>query len=267
MVDLEWARGPVTGRAILLLNGRVLVVGGNSDPGPATGAELYDNSTEQFVATGDMSAARANHTATLLLDGKALITGGSTWISSPPGLYHVCCLASAELYDAATGLFAETGRMAAGRTGHTATQLTSGKVLIAGGSGGSDIGALGTAELYRPAMVAPAPVLLSLSGDGQGQGAIWHAITGEISSPDSPAVAGEVLSMYTTSLNPGGVIPPQVAIGGRLAEILYFGDAPGYPEYDQVNFRVPNGVASGPTVSVRLTYLGRPSNEVTIGVR
>ena len=150
--------------------------------------------------------------------------------------------------------------MSAVRAGHTATLLSSGEVLIGGGG-------TATAELYRPEVVVPAPVLLSLSGRGQGQGVIWHATTGEISSPDSPAVAGEVLSMYTTSLVPGRVIPPQVAIGGLLAEILYFGDAPGYPGYDQVNFRVPNGVASGPTVSVHLTYLGRPSNDVTIGVR
>jgi hypothetical protein len=149
MVDLEWPTGPVTGRAISLTNQRrVLLVGGNNDPGPVTGAELYDSSTEQFMTTGSMSAARANHTATLLPNGKALITGGSTWISSFPGMYHVCCLDSAELYDAATGLFTDTGRMAAGRSGHTATLLTSGKVLIAGGSEG-DIGALATAELYQ----------------------------------------------------------------------------------------------------------------------
>ena len=73
--------------------------------------------------------------------------------------------------------------------------------------------------------------------------------------------------MYTTSLMEGGVVPPQVAIGEKLAEILFFGDAPGYPGYFQVNFRVPNGVLPGSAIAVRLTCLGRPSNAVTIGVQ
>jgi uncharacterized protein (TIGR03437 family) len=142
--------------------------------------------------------------------------------------------------------------------------------LITGGVtvGGTNIaGNTATAEIYQPALLIPGPRLFSLLGDGRGQGVIWHADTGQIATPDNPAGAGEVLSMYTTSLFEGGVIPPQVAIGGRLAEILYFGQAPGYPGYDQVNFRVPNGAASGPAISVRLTYLGRPSNAVTIGVQ
>ena len=100
-----------------------------------------------------------------------------------------------------------------------------------------------------------------------GQGAIWHGDTGQLASADNPATAGQVLSMYTTSLIEGGVIPPQVALGGQAAEILFFGDAPGYPGYYQLNFRVPSGIMPGPTVPVRLTYLNRPSNEVTIGVR
>ena len=73
--------------------------------------------------------------------------------------------------------------------------------------------------------------------------------------------------MYTNNLIEGGAIPPQVAIGGQLAEVLYFGDAPGYPGFFQVNFRVPSGVTPGPAVPVRLTYLDRPSNEVTVALQ
>ena len=71
--------------------------------------------------------------------------------------------------------------------------------------------------------------------------------------------------MYTTNLIEGGAIPPRVIVGDRLAQVVYFGDAPGYAGYFQVNFRVPVG-ATGAAVPVRLRYLDRPSNEVTIGV-
>jgi uncharacterized protein (TIGR03437 family) len=73
--------------------------------------------------------------------------------------------------------------------------------------------------------------------------------------------------MFTSNLIEGALIRPQVAIGGRLAEVLYFGEAPGYAGYSQVNFRAPAGVPSGPDVSVRLTYLQRPSNAVTIALQ
>ena len=104
----------------------------------------------------------------------------------------------------------------------------------------------------------------ALSGDGR-TGAIWNGVTGQSASGGNPATAGDVLSLYTISLFEGGLVPPQVAIGSRLAEILFFGDAPGYPGYFQVNVRVPSSVAPGSAVPVRLTYLGRTSNAVTIG--
>jgi len=109
--------------------------------------------------------------------------------------------------------------------------------------------------------------LFSLSSDGKGQGDIWDGITGTVTSPSAPAVAGEILSMYTTGLGNGNVIPPQVAVGGRLAEIRYFGDAPGYPGYSQVNFRLPDGITPGAAVPVRLVFLGRSSNQVSIAVK
>jgi uncharacterized protein (TIGR03437 family) len=203
----------------------------------------------------------------LLPDSAVLVTGGVTYDRGPDFFR-----ASAELYDSSTGTFTTAGNMTARRVGHTATVLNDGRVLITGGIS-ADVTPFTTdwfpssAEIYTPPVLIPAPALFSLSGDGQGQGAIWHAQTGQIASAGRPAVAGEVLSMYTTSLADGGVIAPQVAIGGRLAEVVYFGSAPGYPGYNQVNFVVPRGVPTGPAVSVRLTYIGRSSNAVTIGVQ
>ena len=147
------ATGNTTGyefQATLLANGSVLVTGGNDDPGASEIAEVYDPTAGMFTPTGNMISSRANHTSTLLPDGRVLITGGSGWVSAGPGMSYFCCLASAEVYDPLTGLFANTALMATGRAGHTATLLTDGRVLIAGGGSSS-------AELYTPGCAASCP--------------------------------------------------------------------------------------------------------------
>ena len=208
------------------MNGKVLFAGGNADDGDFAGAELYDPSTGTITATGNLTAQRAGHTATLLPDGTVLIAG--SYGNGGP------TLASAELYDRVTGRFSNTGSMATGRIGHTATLLNDGRVLIAGGIQVVQPCpicvwvALSSAEIYHPSVLVPAPVLFSLSGDGRGQGAILHADTHQVVSSSNPAVTGEAIEIYFTGLIDRSVVPPQVAIGGRLAEILFFGKAPGY---------------------------------------
>jgi hypothetical protein len=132
--------------ATLLSNGKVLIAGGASDStGTAvSSAELYDPSTGTFTATpGSMTAARASHTATLLQSGKVLIAGGDMFLYNSSGQ----SVASAETFDSSTGTFTATGSMTVPRESHTATLLSSGKVLLTGGSDGI-LGYTPTTTLY-----------------------------------------------------------------------------------------------------------------------
>lgn len=246
--------------AILLTNGKVLFTGGIDDNGPDIHAELYDPGTGVFAPTGNMTTPRVDHSATLLADGTVLLAGSQRSEGDGAGRGF----ASAELYDPVTGTSSATGDMITPRFGQAAVLLPDGTVLIAGGgaNGPGEPGA--RAELYHPFVLKPAPVLLSLA---QSQGAILYAGTSRVVSAADPAIAGEALEIYCTGLIDGGAIPPQFSIGGRMAEVLWFGNTPGYAGLNQINVRVPVGVTPGSAVPVRLTYIGRPSNAVTIGVR
>jgi hypothetical protein len=84
-----------------------------------------------------MSSIRSGHTATLLQNGKVLVTGGrgsSTYLKT------------AEIYDPTAGTWSSAGQMSEARTAHSATLLNNGDVLIVGGyaSGYPSI-----SEIYR----------------------------------------------------------------------------------------------------------------------
>lgn len=240
--------------AILLTNGKVLIGGGEGEyeDSPSPPAELYDPDSGTFARTGALIGVPQGHSATLLPDGTVFFAGG---------------LHNAGIYDPVKGTYTRiTGLLSESYSLHTATLLNDGRILIAGGwDGGFRI--LTSTEIYTPRVLIPPPALLSLSGDGKGQGAILHGRTPQLVSPDNPAAGGEALELYLTGLGDGSLIPPQVSVGGRMAEVLWFGNTPGYPGLNQVNLRVPNGVAPGSAVPVRLNYLGRSSNQVTIAVK
>lgn len=119
------------------------MVGGNRTDTDSSGnilsvylakAEVYDSNTGLWTPTGSLANSLNSHTATLLLNGMVLVSGGVP--------------SSNELYDPATGLWSPTGVLADGRAYHTATLLSSGKVLVAGGGGAT---VLAHSELYDPA--------------------------------------------------------------------------------------------------------------------
>ena len=100
-------------------------------------------SVNTFAATTpSMNTGRAQATATLLPNGKVLITGGNSGFNN--------YLSSTELYDPVTNTFAaSTPVMKTARYGATATLLPNGKVLIAGGYNGANV--VSSTDLYDPA--------------------------------------------------------------------------------------------------------------------
>jgi hypothetical protein len=141
--NLSEARGYAT--VTLLLNGKILFAtgGDNADgDGASAAADLYDQASGTFSATGSTSVPRHGATANLLDNGKVLVAGGI--------LSNVDTrTATADLYDPATGVFTPTGSMHHARDVAVSVKLPSGKVLIAGGGDGSGF-SLDSAELYDP---------------------------------------------------------------------------------------------------------------------
>ena len=144
--------------ATLLPSGKLLVSGGYDVSAPGTqfdpvfkSTEIYDPATAKFTAGSEMWFPRRHHVATLLKDGRVLITGGIQLRGTGFG-----ASGNTEMYDSARDQFVMGQRMVeSGRWLHTATLLTDGRVLIAGGrsnncSANCEIFSLNTAEIFDP---------------------------------------------------------------------------------------------------------------------
>ncbi len=117
--------------ATRLADGRVLITGGGTAPGFSNllkTAEIYDPSTGTFTPAGSMAVARLNEQATLISDGRVIITGQAV----PPLLPGDEEFAT-EIFDPATGKFSRTWSMVRPRFAHNAVALQDGTVLVVNG--------------------------------------------------------------------------------------------------------------------------------------
>jgi WD40 repeat protein len=166
--------------ATRLLDGRVLVTGGQGDTGSSIGTlkstELYDPEAGVWTPAADLTTARIGHTATLLPNGEVLVIGGAEIFTGASK--------STEIYNPATGMWRLVGELGTARAGHTATLLPDGRVLVAGGTD------FASCELYNPS-------------------------TGTSTATGSFAIAQRI--NFTATLLPNGKV---LAVGGAGADVF-----------------------------------------------
>ena len=171
--------------AVALRDGRAMVIGGTNDVDQSySSTYIFDAAGGgSWTKTGLLHQARSAPCAAVLRDGRVLVAGGyfrvkPDWgsialpavlaIARPGGsdagpspLHDIAppfvgaAMATAELFDPATGTWSKTGAMRYARAGCQAATLADGRVLVVGSSGGWDGVGIGeraydTAEIYDP---------------------------------------------------------------------------------------------------------------------
>jgi uncharacterized protein (TIGR03437 family) len=131
---------------------------------------------------------------------------------------------------------------------------------------------------------APAIYGYPLPGDPPNQGAIVNAVTNVVAQPGSPVTAGNYIAIYCTGLGAvdqtvadGAAAPssppantlntPTVTIGGKPAQVVFSGLAPGFSGLYQIDAQVPSGITTGNQVPVVISIAGQTSPPLTIAVR
>jgi hypothetical protein len=175
-----------------------------------------------------MAVGRFLHTATLLQNATVLIGGGALTSASDP-------IATAEVYDPATGIFTMTCAMVTAREQHTATLLADGRVLIVGGTtstGTGDSHPTTTVEVYDPSTgsfsatgsmteartfhtatrLPSGKVLVAGGGDENSTAEVYDPATGSFSTTGGMEIGR---AGHTATLLPNGSV--LVAGGGIFA--------------------------------------------------
>jgi hypothetical protein len=111
---------------------------------PGVGAiEIWDPLSQAFAPSGSLLAKRGLHTATLR-DGSILVVGG---LDADEG--RLSTLGSTEWWDPASSTPRAAASLKVARSGHTATLMPDGRVLIVGGDDAGE-NVLVSTEIWTP---------------------------------------------------------------------------------------------------------------------
>jgi Kelch motif/Bacterial Ig-like domain (group 2) len=221
-----------------------------------------DTVSQEWAATASMRQARRSHTATLLNDGRVLVSGGTVTGGN--------ATASAEIFDPATESWSPAADMNAARYYGASIRLASGKVLVVGGDYFIDPSL--RAEVYDPAintwtpagpMLAPRTTqTLTLLPDGRVLAVGFSPaspVDAEIYDPltnvwTAAAALHHPRSAHTATLLPNGTVlvcggsPPDVRGAEPVSEIFdpttgNWSDAGTMtnPEWTSASVLLPNG--------------------------
>ena len=120
--------GRVGSQAILLPNGNVLAAGGADAGGMTPSAELYSPATNSWAPTGAMTVPRGSGVIQLLPNGKVLVATGMLTLDQ-----NTAATTTTNLYDIATGSWADGPATLSQHFGGAMAQLPGGDPLLAGG--------------------------------------------------------------------------------------------------------------------------------------
>jgi hypothetical protein len=135
----------------------VLVSGGRASTSgpPLSGIEIYNPAQGAFVTDPNAGVIRANHTATAIAEGTALIAGGFGAGETPQASAAIYALTGFAMNGTPISTLVVTGSMGTARARQASVRLATGNVLVTGGVTPS-LQASATAEIFTPDPVTPA---------------------------------------------------------------------------------------------------------------
>ena len=230
---------------VSLPSGQVLVAGGTtSDPSThraqsTADAELYDEASGAWTVTGSLATARGAPAVALLPSGRVLAASGY----GPDA--NADLVASAEVYDPASGTWSPTGPMNVVRAGPAVATLPWGGVLVAGGGLNCTPCALASSELWDPAsgewalvdslnyardypngVLLPNGRMLVIGGTGAAVGELSNDVEKLAADFTTPAVRAPALFDFSDPKRPrslftGGPLDLQKPAGGTYWDLIW----------------------------------------------